>query len=1542
MPGGWETLGLTGDPAPGDPAQVRALAGRLLDQAKLAEDNTARLNTVSGGSSALRMRGDYAAGYTEALAVLPAELAKLARAYRGAGTALRSYAGSLEQAKTQAGSALRQGQTADAQYQGALREVRAQLPATAATGSLAEVESAVATADPAVQAAVRPAVTRARNADADRGRARRIADEAAGLRGEAETRAVEEIERALQGSGIQNKTWLEKAWDTVSTPFRSWDDFVNLARNVAMVAGIAVLIIGTGGVAGALLLGAAVVAGAVVFADTLNKYRQGKASLGQVVLDGIGMFPGGRQVGMLAQGAKAVAALGGVAAGVRAGGGATMGLFRTGIPAGATAMTGAGLRGTLAGGAGRASTAAGTAWQKTRQFFSKDPVHFPTGTVLLPQQDFALPGVLPLVLERVHLSTYQVGRWFGPSWASTFDQRLEIDDEGVCLALATGALLSFPHPEVDGESVLPEEGPRLPLTRDGDDGYQVTDPATGQTLHFKAVSEAAEVLPLTAITDRNGNRIDLRYADGMPVEAAHSGGYHLDIETHAGLIVAIRLREAGQTLVAYGYDEHRNLTEVINSSGLPLRFTYDEQGRMTRWTDRIGTWYAYTYDDRGRCVEGHGSDGIFDTRISYGDGVTEAHDSLGHVTAYHHNELLQVVRETDPLGRSIHYEWDRHDHLLARTDPLGRTDRYAYDEHGLLTSIVRPDGAVARLVRDPLGLPVTIVDFDGRTHLREYDGPGNLLTERADGTQAATRYAYHAHGGLAGFTNASEHTWRVDCDAAGLPVAVTDPAQAVTRYERDAFGRVVAVTDPLGGTTRLAWTVEGLPAARTLPGGATEHWRYDAEGNQIEHLDVLGQVTRTEIGPFDLPMVRTAPDGARLEFGYDTELRLVTVTNPHGLIWRYEFDPAGGLAAETDFNDRRLTYGRDAAGQLVERVNGAGESTRYDRDLLGRISAQRSGDRVATFEHDALGRLIRAVNSDADLRLDRDEQGRVIAETCNGATVTTAYDRLGRRVLRRTPSGAQSRWEYDHRDLPRALHTGGHTISFTHDPAGRETTRRIGPTHDQPNRMGSTHDQADRISFAHDQAGRETTRREGPDLTLSSEWDPDSRLRTHTWSVGSQPSARRIRQRRGYDYRADGHVTAIDDLLSGRRRFDLDPAGRVTAVHGNGFDERYAYDPAGQITHASWATPSPDQGERAYNGTLIRRAGQDRYEYDDQGRVVLRRRRGLSKGTRTWHYTWDADDRLTEVRTPDGQTWRYLYDALGRRIAKERADGTGRIDFTWDGPSLAEQSTAGRTTTWDFQPGTLRPLTQTERIPQDQIDRAFYAIATDLLGTPTELITPDGDLAWRTRHTLWGTDLGTLSTGADCPLRFSGQYADEESGLHYNVFRHYDPVTAHYTSSDPLGLSPGPNPYAFVPNPLTAADPLGLAPYGVPGGDDVLDPRTAANFVGGRYTTRILQEDTVLYRAGIHTEALGRWFSVQKPVGEIQARIDKALPPVWQTGEECIIDTGYAVKVPAGVKVFEGEVASQGSWYMGGTDQIYIPNIREIPGVEVVGSWPLH
>jgi RHS repeat-associated protein len=248
------------------------------------------------------------------------------------------------------------------------------------------------------------------------------------------------------------------------------------------------------------------------------------------------------------------------------------------------------------------------------------------------------------------------------------------------------------------------------------------------------------------------------------------------------------------------------------------------------------------------------------------------------------------------------------------------------------------------------------------------------------------------------------------------------------------------------------------------------------------------------------------------------------------------------------------------------------------------------------------------------------------------------------------------------------------------------------------------------------------------------------------------------------------------------------------------------------------------QGQREVTGTLIRRAGNIRYQHDRQGRVTQRQRIRISRRPDTWHYEWDADDRLISVGAPDGTTWRYKYDPFGRRTAKEHLSPNGdvseRTDFTWDGAILVEQTAPRLGTdqrgilTWNYQPGSFTPLTQTEHtslddVSQAEIDQRFYAIITDLVGTPTELAGPDGALAGHEIQTLWG---GTTwpSDGAQTPLRFPGQYEDPETGLHYNNQRYYDPVTGGYLSPDLLGLAPALNQHAYVQNPHISIDPFGL------------------------------------------------------------------------------------------------------------------------------------
>ncbi|MFF9582034.1 putative T7SS-secreted protein [Streptomyces achromogenes] len=1028
----------------------------------------------------------------------------------------------------------------------------------------------------------------------------------------------------------------------------------------------------------------------------------------------------------------------------------------------------------------------------------KDPVDVATGRMVLAQTDVSLPGVLPLVVKRQFESSYRLGGWFGPTWSSTLDQRLEIDAEGVVFVGEDGVTLAYPHP-APGVPTLPGHGPRRPLDR-VDGGYTLTDPESGRVRHFADRSDDLAVLE--QIDDRNGNWITFEYdAEGTPLAIASSAGHRLLLSSSDARITALRLAGAAadgtdQELVRYGYTDG-HLTEVVNSSGRPTVFGYDDQGRLTSWTDTNDSHFTYVYDDQDRCTHQSGAAGHLASTFTYspvdpdtGEHTTTITDSHGHTTHYLINHRCQVTAKTDPLGATTDYTRDRYNRLLSTTDPLGHTTAFEYDETGDLTRMVRPDGRETRAEYNALGLPVKVVNPDGTVIHQTYDDRGNR-TSVTDPAGRTTRFTYTEAGHLTSVTDPLGNTTTVVCDRTGLPVRVTDPLGATTRYERDALGRPTAITDPLGGVTRLEWSVEGRLTRRTAPDGTTETWTYDGEGNCTTHTDPLGGVTRFEYTHFDLLSARTGPDGVRYEFAHDTELRLTKVTNPQGLTWEYTYDPAGHLIRETDFDDRTLTYEHDAAGRLVSRRNGLGDESTYDRNALGQVLRKTVAGRVTTYAYDLTDQLAHATGpGGTTLTLLRDRHGRLRSETVDGRTVTYTYDVLGRRTGRTTPTGAVTTWSYDAAGRRTGMTASGRTIDFTYDEAGHELKRLVGDT-----------------------------------ITLQHAYDTMGRLTTQSITGAG---GRRV-QHRAYTYRADGNLTGIEDHLSGTRRFDLDATGRVTAVHAAGWTERYAYDEAGNQTEASWPATHPgaeSTGPRTYTGTRITRAGNVRYEHDALGRITLRQKTRLSRKPDTWHYEWDAEDRLTSVVTPDGTRWRYTYDPLGRRTAKLRlaADGetvVERVDFTWDGTTLCEQTTSSDafphpiTLTWDHQG--LRPLAQTERItaaeaPQQQIDSRFFAIITDLVGTPTELLDEQGDIAWRTRSTLWGTTAWSTNSTTYTPLRFPGQYYDPETGLHYNYFRTYDPETARYLTPDPLGLTPAANPVTYVHNPHAWADPLGLSP----------------------------------------------------------------------------------------------------------------------------------
>ncbi|NUQ97065.1 MAG: RHS repeat protein [Streptomyces sp.] len=1072
-----------------------------------------------------------------------------------------------------------------------------------------------------------------------------------------------------------------------------------------------------------------------------------------------------------------------------------------------------------------------------------DPVDVVSGQMITSATDVELPGLLPLVLRRAYASGYVGGRLHGPGWSSTIDQRIEVDATGIHYAGDDAQILHYPLPTQPGQQVHPLLGARWPLTWDQQtDTIRIEDPDRGWTRHFARSGTdegpGREIRAITTLSDRNNHCITfVRNDEGAPIEVRHSGGYRVAVDTTptpAGLrIDGLRLLDGsgfgqGTAIVRYGYYPDGRLAEIVNSSNLPYVYEYDDEDRITAWIDRNGQSYEYVYDENGRVSRGVGQERHLSSLFHYDTvrRVTTVTDSLGHATEYHYDEQQRVVETVVPLGHRTLTEYDAYGRVVSRTDENNRTTRFDLDDHGNPIRITEPDGRVVELGYTELRQLAFVRRGETPLATFTYDANGNLLTT-TDAAGAQTIRQYDAQGRLVSVTDPLGQTRRLETNPAGLITTVTDGLGHTARVTYDAFGRVVAFTDPLGATTRLVRRTEGEVTERIHPDGACETWTYDPEGNVIKQRDQVGAVTRFEIGPFGRLAGRTLPDGEEQRFEYDTELRLTSVST-NGATWRYSYDEAGRLVGETDFNGRSLTYRLDGADQLLETTDSAGRSTTFTYDELGQLVERRNHDgSTTTLSYDERGLLTRIAGRSSVVEYSHDAVGRVLSETVNGQTTSYTYDPLGRRTSRTTPTGIVSTWTYDANNQPTGL---------------RNTIGALG--------------------FAYDASGREITRNLGGGAALTQTWDACNRLTAQSiWAYAgaSQASGAYSNvQARTYGYRADGMPTVVTDRLGGRREFEMTPAGRVTRVTAESWSESYAYDPLGNITHAQ-DTRLPDSataGERTHTGSLLRSAGRTSYEYDDQGRLVRMLVRTLSGQRREWRYSWDAEDQLVRVDIPGTGCWVYDYDPLGRRIAKrriEQRDGRAvaveQVVFAWDGVQLVEQYSmlvdgTRRALVWDWEPGTWKPVAQTERIwqpagnQQAAVDQRFFAIVTDLADTPSELVTTDGQVVWSAEADLWGRRLRTHhGDKRACPLGRPGQYHDDESGLAYNFFRYYDPATGRYLSSDPLGLSAGPNPHAYVPNPLFWIDPLGLAkqPSGMGGWYSKLQP---ANWTDGSDNTR--------------------------------------------------------------------------------------------------------
>ncbi|MCP4359951.1 MAG: hypothetical protein GY796_18245, partial [Chloroflexi bacterium] len=82
----------------------------------------------------------------------------------------------------------------------------------------------------------------------------------------------------------------------------------------------------------------------------------------------------------------------------------------------------------------------------------------------------------------------------------------------------------------------------------------------------------------------------------------------------------------------------------------------------------------------------------------------------------------------------------------------------------------------------------------------------------------------------------------------------------------------------------------------------------------------------------------------------------------------------------------------------------------------------------------------------------------------------------------------------------------------------------------------------------------------------------------------------------------------------------------------------------------------------------------------------------------------------------------------------------------------------------------------------------YYWYRTDRLGIPQALTKENGAVVWSGTYDTFGNCQVGMET-VENPIRLPGQYADEETGLYYNLNRYYDPKIGRYTQTDPAGTA---------------------------------------------------------------------------------------------------------------------------------------------------------
>ena len=609
----------------------------------------------------------------------------------------------------------------------------------------------------------------------------------------------------------------------------------------------------------------------------------------------------------------------------------------------------------------------------------------------------------------------------------------------------------------------------------------------------------------------------------------------------------------------------------------------------------------------------------------------------------------------------------------------------------------------------------------------------------------------------------------------------------------------------------------------------TSTYQYDPNGNLTQTIDPLGHNRQTQYDSLDQAVRQLEPDPAvngstlgQIDTDYDGLGQVTKVTDPRNLQTNYQMDSLGNLLSQSspDTGSTQNTY--DEAGNLKARTDARGKVATYSYDSQNRLTQVVYDDQTITYTWDTcsngIGRLCGLANGNSTLAFNYDSHGRITSKTQTIGTIVQntayGYNTQGQLIQTATPGGNTLGYAWQN-DRVQSVTVNAQPLidQITYEPDGQIA--------------GWTWSNGSTSERFYDLTGKPTAISLGMD------------------TQGQLPTLR------NYSYDASGKVTGIfDDITPALdQAYGYDNLDRLISNQQGAFTLTslgYSYDLSGNRTSKTLNNTTAEASAiDPGSNRLQQKTGTQTttYSYDPAGNLI-------SDGTITYGHN-DQGRRTSATATNLNAT--YAYNALGQR-SKKTVNGTSTL-FAYDeqGQLQGEYNATGQLvqeTVWlgNMPLAVLKPNTSQSTI----IDIAY--IHGDHLGAPRKIARPsDNKALWTWEPEAFGNSLPDENPGNlgsfTYNLRFPGQYYDQETGLHYNYFRDYDPSNGRYVTSDPIGLAGGINTYAYVGgNPVNYTDRLGLQtdvfdpgqPY-YPGPIDILIPGTPANNAWVDAVTKLIQ-----------------------------------------------------------------------------------------------------